>query len=206
VFQRRQVGTRNYWRTTSVEINQPLVEKKLLFRFNGMYETRSEYIGAGRAADLRGLRPSSPVRNVGESRAHRSTTSGSRAARDSGPYGADQTEHRGRWRCLTASGDSQRTGCWLGRYNSDPASSAYYPRRATFNYVSNNDNRFSDFEAVNAEMTAKLVRRLERPRELRLNKRAGGAETHRTLGHVSSTVPTSYYPAGATLPISAANY
>src|SRR5687768_5577746 len=42
-----QVGTHSFWRT-SLDLNQPLAGKKLLFRFNGAFENALEYIEPGK--------------------------------------------------------------------------------------------------------------------------------------------------------------
>ena len=89
--------------------------------------------------------------------------------------------------------------------NSDPGFLSYYPLPRDFNYLSNNDNRASNFESVNAELAIKLNDHWTSRANFNWNKRAVKQKLT-GFGNVFLTVPTSYYPTGAPLPISAANY
>jgi len=104
-----------------------------------------------------------------------------------------------------ASGILGTAGVLVKPDNSDYGFLSYYPLPRTFNYSSNNDYRRSDFESVNAELTAKISDNWTSRVNFNWNKRRD-AQKLTGLGQVSVTVPTSYYPAGATTPPSTADY
>ncbi len=196
-----QLGTQNFWRT-SLDVNQPLVGKKLLFRFNGTLENGFEYINPGKQR----TRVLAPVVTWRINDRIALTVDYQWFSRQETPPGAQLKPNTEIVGVLPASGILSATGLLIDPLNNtDPGFLTYYPLPRDFNYVSNNDYRHTDYESVNAELTAKLSDHWNARANFNWNKRR--VEQKLTgLGAVSITVPTSYYPSGATLPISAANY
>jgi iron complex outermembrane receptor protein len=196
-----QVGTGGFWRT-SLDLNQPLAGKGLLLRFNGAFENGLAYLNPGEQqttvlAPVVTWRISDRVALTIDYQWF--------SRRETPPYAhiKPNIEIVGP---LPASGILSATGILINPLdNSDPGFLSYYPFARDFNYVSNSDHRFSDFESVNAELTAKLSDHWSARANFNWNKRRV-AHKLTGLGAVSITVPPSYYPAGATLPISTANY
>lgn len=195
-----QVGTHNFWRT-SLDLNQPLAGKKLLFRFNGAFENGLEYINPGKQQTT----VLAPVVTWRLSERVALTVDYQWFMRRETPPFNHFKPNIEIVALPPASGILSASGVLVRPDNSDPGFLGYYPLSRKFNYVSNNDHRFSDFESVNAELTAKLSDTWSARANFNWNKRRV-AQKLTGLGAVSITVPTSYYPAGATLPISAANY
>src|SRR4051812_33732351 len=195
-----QVGTDNFWRT-SLDLNQPLAGKKLLLRFNGAFENGFQYIEPGKQRTTV-LAPVVTWRIT--DRVALTVDYQWFSRRETPPY-AHFKPNIEIVALPPATGLLSATGVLVKPDNSDPGFLGYYPLSRSFNYVSNNDNRFSDFESVNSELTAKLSDSWSARANFNWNKRRV-AQKLTGLGAVSITVPTSYYPAGATLPISAANY
>jgi iron complex outermembrane receptor protein len=195
-----QVGTNNFLRT-SLDLNQPLLNKKLLLRFNAAWENALEYIEPGKQRTTV-LAPVVTWRIT--DRVALTVNYQWFSRRETPPFNHFKPNIE-IVALPPASGLLSATGVLVKPDNSDPGFLGYYPLSRKFNYVSNNDHRFSDFESVNSELTAKLTDTWSVRANFNWNKRRV-AQKLTGLGAVSITVPTSYYPAGATLPISAANY
>lgn len=194
-------GTQSFWRT-SVDVNEPLVDKKLLVRFNGAFENGFEYIKPGKQRTT----VLAPVITWRITDRVSLTVDYQWFSRRETPPSAHIKPNIEVVALPPASGILSATGVLINPLdNSDPGFLGYYPFSRTFNYVSNNDFRFTDNESINAELTAKLADAWTLRANFNWNKRRT-AQKLTGLGAVSVTVPTSYYPAGATLPISAANY
>jgi iron complex outermembrane receptor protein len=196
-----QLGTHNFWRT-SLDVNQPLAGKTLLFRFNGTFENGLEYIEPGKQRTT----VLAPVITWRLTDRVALTVDYQWFSRREGPPFAHIKPNIEVVGLPPASGILSATGVLINSLdNTDPGFLSAYPFARKFNYVSNNDHRFSDYESLNAELTAKLSDHWGARANFNWNKRRT-AQKLTGLGAVSITVPTSYYPAGATLPISAANY
>lgn len=195
-----QVGTHNFLRG-SVDYNQPIAGKKLLFRFNGAWENALEYIEPGQQRTT----VLAPVVTWRITDRVALTVDYQWFSRRETPPFAHFKPNIEIVALPPASGLLSATGVLVRPDNSDPGFLGYYPLSRKFNYVSNNDFRFSDFESVNSELTAKLSDAWSARANFNWNKRRV-AQKLTGLGAVSITVPTSYYPSGAALPISAANY
>jgi iron complex outermembrane receptor protein len=196
-----QIGTQNFWRT-SLDVNQPLVDKKLLFRFNGVLENGFEYINPG----AQRTRVLAPVVTWRPNDRIALTVDYQWFSRKETPPGAQLKPNTEIVGLPPASGILSATGLLINPLdNTDPGFLSYYPLPRDFNYVSKNDHRNSDYESVNAELTARLSDHWNARANFNWNKRRV-AQKLTGLGAVSITVPASYYPAEATLPISAANY
>jgi len=196
-----QAGTDSFWRT-SIDLNQPLIGNKVLFRLNAAYENAFEFIKPGeqRTAVF------APVVTWRITDRIALTLDYSNFSRRETPPYAQIKPNIQIVGVRPASGILSATGVLINPLdNSDPGFLTYYPLPRDFNYLSNNDNRFSDFESLNAELTAKLSDRWSARANFNWNKRRV-AQKLTGLGGVSITVPPSYYPAGAALPISTANY
>ena len=194
-----QIGNLDAWRTTA-DVNQPLVGDKLLFRFNGAWESLAKNVEPfkGRSwviapnfvwkiSDRASL-------NVDYQWFHR---------KESPP--AQLKPNIEIVALPPGSGILSATGVLVRPDNVDYGFGTYYPLARDFNYVSRNDSRVSDFESVNAELSVKLSDRWVGRGNFNWNK---FSTSHKLtgLGAVSITVPSRFYPTGATLPISAANY
>ncbi|MBL9188253.1 MAG: TonB-dependent receptor [Opitutaceae bacterium] len=196
-----QIGTHDFWRTT-LDVNQPLAGKTLLFRFNGSFENGLEFITPGKQRTT----VLAPVVTWRITDRVALTVDYQWFSRRETPPFAHMKPNIEIVGLPPASGLLSATGVLINSLdNTDPGFLSAYPLSRKFNYVSNNDHRFSDFESVNAELTAKLSDAWGARANFNWNKRRT-AQKLTGLGAVSITVPTSYYPAGATLPISAANY
>jgi iron complex outermembrane receptor protein len=195
-----QVGSYDFLRG-SIDVNQPLAGDKLLFRFNGAWENGIEYITPGEQRTTV-LAPVVTWRI--NDRLSLTVDYQNFSRRETPPYNHIKPNIE-LVALPPASGLLSATGVLVRPDNSDYGFLSYYPLPRTFNYVSNNDHRFSDFESVNAELTAKLTETWTARANFSWNKRRV-AQKLTGLGAVSITVPPSYYPAGATLPISTANY
>ncbi len=196
-----QAGTRSFWRT-SLDLNQPLAGKSLLFRFNGAFENALEYITPGKQRTT----VLAPVVTWRINDRVALTVDYQWFSRRETPPFAHIKPNIEVVGLPPASGILSATGILINPLdNSDPGFLSYYPFSRTFNYVSNNDHRFTDFESINAELTTKISDTWSARANFNWSKRRT-AQKLTGLGAVSITVPTSYYPAGATLPISAANY
>jgi iron complex outermembrane receptor protein len=195
-----QVGSHEFWRA-SLDLNQPLVGNKLLVRFNGAWENGFQYItpGAQRTTVL------APVITWRVTEKVAVTVDYQWFSRRETPPSAHIKPNIEIVGPVPASGLLSATGILIRPDNSDAGFLSSYPFSPKFNYVSNNDHRFSDYETLNTEVTAKLSDHWSARLNFNWNKRRT-AHKLTGLGAVSITVPTSYYPAGATLPISAANY
>lgn len=195
-----QVGSHSFWRTT-VDHNQPLAGKSLLFRFNGTFENGLEYISPGKQTTT----VLAPVFTWRINEKVALTVDYNWFSRRETPPYAHIKPNIQIVALPPASGILSATGVLIKPDNSDPGFLGAYPFDRKFNYVSNNDHRFSDYESINAELTVKLTDAWLVRANFNWDKRRT-AQKLTGLGGVSVTVPTSYYPAGATLPISAANY
>ncbi len=195
-----QVGTQSFWRT-SLDLNQPLAGKTLLFRFNGAFENGLEYITPGQQRTT----VLAPVVTWRITERVALTVDYQWFSRRETPPQAHIKPNTEIVALPPASGILSATGVLIRPDNSDPGFLGAYPFSRKFNYVSNNDHRFSDYESLNAELTAKLSDTWGARANFNWNKNRT-AQKLTGLGAVSITVPTRYYPAGATLPISAANY
>lgn len=196
-----QAGTQSFWRT-SLDLNQPLVGQKVLFRFNGAFENGFEYITPGRQRTT----VLAPVVTWRITDRVALTVDYQKFSRRETPPSAQIKPNIEIVGALPASGILSATGVLINPLdNSDPGFLTYYPLDRKFNYLSKNDNRFTDNETLNAELTAKLSDNWTTRANFNWSKRRT-AHKLTGLGAVSITVPTSYYPPGATLPISAANY
>lgn len=196
-----QVGTQSFWRT-SVDVNQPLAGKNLLFRFNGAFENGFEYIKPGKQSTT----VLAPVVTWRINERVALTVDYQWFSRRETPPQAHIKPNIEVVGLPPASGILSATGVLINPLdNSDPGFLGAYPFPRDFNYVSNNDHRFTDYESINAELTVKLTDTWTMRSNFNWNKRRV-AQKLTGLGAVSITVPTSYYPAGAALPISAANY
>lgn len=195
-----QIGTDNFWRT-SLDYNQPLAGKNLLFRFNGAWENGFEYINPGeqRTTVL------APVVTWRLNDRISMTVDYQWFSRRETPPTAQIKPNIEVVGLPGANGLLPTGGVLVRPDNSDPGFLSYYPLPRDFNYLSKNDNRASDFESVNAEMTVRLTDHWTTRANFNWNKRAVKQKLT-GFGNVFITAPTSYYPAGATLPISAANY
>jgi iron complex outermembrane receptor protein len=196
-----QVGTQAFWRT-AVDVNQPLAGKHLLFRFNGAFENGFEYIKPGKQRTT----VLAPVVTWRINERVALTVDYQWFSRRETPPQAHIKPNIEVVGLPPASGLLSATGVLINPLdNSDPGFLSAYPFPRDFNYVSNNDHRFTDYESINAELTVKLTDTWTMRSNFNWNKRRV-AQKLTGLGAVSITVPTSYYPAGAALPISAANY
>jgi iron complex outermembrane recepter protein len=97
------------------------------------------------------------------------------------------------------------TGVLAKPDNSDYGIGPYYPLPPDFSYVSDHDSRVSDFQSFNAELRVKVSDHWVTRGNVNWNR---GSVAHKLtgIGQVNITVPTRFYPAGAPLPLSAANY
>jgi iron complex outermembrane receptor protein len=195
-----QIGSYDFLRT-SLDLNQPLAGKKLLLRFNAAWENGLEYIEPGKQRTT----VLAPVVTWRLNERVALTVNYQWFSRRETPPFAHFKPNIEIVALPPASGILSSTGVLAKPDNSDPGFLGFYPLSRKFNYVSNNDHRFSDFESVNGELTAKLSDAWSARANFNWNKRRV-AQKLTGLGAVSITVPTSYYPAGTTLPISAANY
>ncbi len=195
-----QVGSHSFWRTT-VDHNQPLAGKNLLFRFNGAFENGLEYITPGKQTTT----VLAPVVTWRINEKVALTVDYNWFSRRETPPYAHIKPNIEIVALPPASGILSATGVLIKPDNSDAGFLGAYPFSRKFNYVSNNDHRFSDYESINAELTVKLTDTWLARANFNWDKRRT-AQKLTGLGAVSITVPTTYYPAGATLPISAANY
>ncbi|MEO6244723.1 MAG: TonB-dependent receptor, partial [Opitutaceae bacterium] len=196
-----QVGTDNFWRTT-LDVNQPIAGKSLLFRFNGAFENGFQYITPGKQRTT----VLAPVVTWRINDRVALTVDYQWFSRRETPPQAHLKPNTEIVAALPASGILSATGLLINPLdNSDPGFLSYYPLPRSFNYVSNNDHRFSDYETLNAELTTKISDTWTARANFNWSKNRT-AQKLTGLGAVSITVPTSYYPAGATLPISSANY
>lgn len=195
-----QMGTQSFWRT-SLDVNQPLIGKSLLLRFNGAWENGFEYINPGKQQTtvLAPVVTWRPVEKLSL------TVDYQWFSRRETPPSAQIKPNIEIVALPGANGLLPTGGVLVKPDNSDPGFLSYYPLPRDFNYLSNNDNRASDFESVNAELTLKLTDHWSARANFNWNKRAVKQKLT-GFGNVFITVPTRYYPAGATLPISAANY
>ncbi len=195
-----QIGSREFWRT-SLDVNQPIAGKSLLFRFNGAWENGLEYVkpGAQRTTVL------APVITWRLNDRVALTVDYQWFSRRENPPSAQIKPNIEIVALPPASGLLSASGVLVKPDNSDPGFLGYYPLPRTFNYLANNDYRRADFESINAELTLNLTEGWSARANFNWNKRRV-AQKLTGLGAVSITVPTSYYPSGATLPISAANY
>jgi iron complex outermembrane recepter protein len=195
-----QVGSYDYWRT-SLDLNQPLAKDKLLFRMNASWENGLEYITPGRQR----TRVLAPVLTWRISERVALTVDYQWFSRRENPPSAHFKPNIEIVALPPASGVLGTAGVLVRPDNTDFSFLGYYPLPRNFNYESANDYRRSDFENLNAEFTAKLTDAWTARANFNWSKRRV-AHKLTGLGAVSVTVPASYYPAGATLPISAANY
>ena len=195
-----QAGTRSFLRT-SVDVNQPIVGQTLLFRFNGAWENGFEYIKPGeqRTAVLAPVVTWRPFDRLSL------TVDYQWFSRRETPPSAQIKPNIEIVALPGANGLLPTGGVLVKPDNSDAGFLSYYPLPRDFNYLSNNDNRPSDFESVNAELNLKISDHWSARANFNWNKRAVKQKLT-GFGNVFITVPTSYYPAGTTLPISAANY
>ena len=196
-----QLGTQSFWRT-AVDLNRPLVGDKLLFRFNGVYENGFEYIVPGEQRTT----VIAPVVTWRITDRIALTVDYQWFSRRETPPSAHIKPNTEIVALPPASGILSATGVLINPLdNSDPGFLSYYPLPRSFNYTSNNDHRFTDYETINAELIAKVTDTWTARANFNWSKNRT-AQKLTGLGAVSVTVPTSYYPAGAALPISAANY
>jgi iron complex outermembrane receptor protein len=195
-----QAGTQSFWRT-SLDVNQPVAGNKVLFRFNGAFENGFQYITPGEQKTT----VLAPVVTWRITDRVALTLDYQWFSRRETPPSAHFKPNVEVVALPGANGILSATGVLIKPDNSDPGFLGSYPFDRTFNYVSNNDYRFTDNESVNAELTAKLSDAWTMRANFNWNKRRT-AQKLTGLGAVSVTVPTSYYPTGATLPISTANY
>jgi iron complex outermembrane receptor protein len=195
-----QAGTQSFWRT-SVDVNQPVIGKSLLFRFNGAWENGFEYITPGeqRTTVL------APVVTWRLYDRVSLTVDYQWFSRRETPPTAQIKPNIEVVALPGANGLLPTGGVLVKPDNSDAGFLSYYPLPRDFNYLSNNDNRASDFESVNAELAIKITDTWSARANFNWNKRAVKQKLT-GFGNVFVTVPPSYYPAGATLPISSANY
>lgn len=195
-----QVGTDSFWRT-SVDHNQPLVGNSLLFRFNGAFENGLEYFHPGeqRTTVL------APVVTWRISDKLSLTVDYQWFSRRETPPWAHIKPNIEIVANPAPTALLSATGVLVRPDNSDPGFLSYYPLPDNFNYSSFNDHRFSDYESLNAELTAKLSESWTARANFNWSKRRV-AHKLTGLGAVSITVPTSYYPAGAANPPTAAEY
>jgi iron complex outermembrane receptor protein len=195
-----QVGTDSFWRT-SLDLNQPIAGKSLLFRLNGAWENGFEYINPGKQRTTV-LAPVVTWRL--NDRVSLTVDYQWFSRRETPPY-AQLKPNIEIVALPPASGLLGTSGVLVKPDNSDAGFLSYYPLPRDFNYLSNNDNRASDFESVNAELAVKLTDHWTTRANFNWNKRAVKQKLT-GFGNVFLTAPASYYPAGATLPLSAANY
>ena len=195
-----QAGTDSFWRT-ALDLNQPIAGKTLLFRFNGAWENGYEFISPGKQRTT----VLAPVITWRITERVALTVDYQWFSRRETPPSAHIKPNIEVVGLPPASGILSATGVLIKPDNSDPGFLSAYPFARDFNYVSNNDHRFTDYESINAELTAKLSDHWGARANFNWNKNRT-AQKLTGLGAVSVTVPASYYPAGATLPISAANY
>ena len=195
-----QAGTQSFLRT-SVDVNQPIIGQTLLFRLNGAWENGFEYIKPGkqRTAVLAPVVTWRPFERLSV------TVDYQWFSRRETPPSAQIKPNIEIVALPGANGLLPTGGVLVKPDNSDPGFLSYYPLPRDFNYLSNNDNRASDFESINSELNLKVSDHWSARANFNWNKRAVKQKLT-GFGNVFITVPTSYYPSGATLPISAANY
>ena len=195
-----QAGSYDFFRS-SLDLNQPLIGDKLLFRFNAAWENGLEYVQPG-SSQTRVLAPVITWRI--NDRVALTVDYQWFRRRESPPYAhfKPNIEVVG---LPPASGLLPTAGALVNPDNTDFSFLGYYPLSRKFNYGSNHDSRRSDFESLNTELTVKLTDTWSARANFNWNKRRV-AQKLTGLGAVSITVPTRYYPTGATLPLSAANY
>lgn len=195
-----QVGTDSFLRA-SLDLNQPLIGKSLLFRLNGAWENGFEYIKPGEQRTT----VIAPVVTWRLNDRVSLTVDYQWFSRRETPPSAQLKPNIEIVALPPASGLLGTGGVLVKPDNSDPGFLTYYPLPRDFNYLSNNDNRPSDFESVNAELAVKLSDHWSSRANFNWNKRSVKQKLT-GFGNVFLTAPASYYPAGATLPLSAANY
>lgn len=195
-----QAGSYNFFRS-SVDVNQPIVDNKLLFRFNGSWENGLQYIDPGQQRTT----VLAPVVTWRITDRVALTVNYQWFSRRETPPFAHFKPNIEIVALPGANGLLSATGVLVKPDNSDAGFLGYYPLSRKFNYTSKNDSRFSDFESINSELTVKLTDTWTARANFNWNKRRV-AQKLTGLGAVSITVPTSYYPSGSALPISAANY
>lgn len=195
-----QVGTQSFARA-SLDLNQPLVGDKLLFRFNGAWENGFEYIKPGKVRTT----VIDPVFTWRMNDRVSLTVDYQLFSRRETPPEAQLKPNIEVVALPGANGLLSTSGVLVKPDNSDLGFLSYYPLPRDFNYLSNNDNRISDFESINAELDVKVSASWTARANFNWNKRAVKQKLT-GFGNVFVTAPSSYYPASATLPISAANY
>jgi iron complex outermembrane receptor protein len=195
-----QAGSYDFLRS-SLDLNQPLVGNKLLFRFNGAWENGFEYVVPGHTR----TQVLAPVVTYRITDRIALTVDYQWFRRRENPPSAHFKPNIEIVALPPASGILPTAGVLVKPDNSDAGFLGYYPLAKTFNYESSNDYRKTDTESVNAELTAKLTDAWSARANFNWNKRRT-AHKLTGLGAVSITVPTRYYPAGAANPPSAADY
>ena len=195
-----QIGTQDFWRTT-LDLNQPLLGKSLLFRLNGAWENGFEYTNPGKQRTT----VMAPVVTWRISDRVSLTVDYNWFSRREAPPSAQLKPNIEIVALPGANGLLPTAAVLVKPDNSDAGFLSYYPLPREFSYLSNNDNRASDFESVNADLNVKVNDAWTTRVNFNWNKRAVKQKLT-GFGNVFVTVPTSYYPAGATLPISSANY
>jgi iron complex outermembrane receptor protein len=179
-----QAGTQSFWRTT-VDVNQPLVGKNLLFRFNGAYENGFEFIKPGK----QGTTVLAPVVTWRISDRVALTVDYQWFSRRETPPQAHIKPNTEVVALPPASGILSATGVLINPLdNSDPGFLSYYPLPRSFNYTSNNDHRFTDYESINAELTTKITDTWTARTNFNWSKNRV-AQKLTGLGAVSITVP-----------------
>lgn len=195
-----QVGTQDFWRTT-LDVNQPLLGKSVLFRLNGAWENGFEYTNPGKQRTT----VIAPVVTWRLNDRVALTVDYQWFSRRESPPSAQLKPNIEIVALPGANGLLPTAAVLVKPDNTDAGFLSYYPFPREFNYLSKNDNRAADFESVNAELSMKLTDAWTTRANFNWNKRAVKQKLT-GFGNVFVTVPTSYYPTGATLPISTANY
>jgi iron complex outermembrane recepter protein len=139
-----QLGTDNYWRTT-LDVNQPLVGKTLMLRFNAALDHAIENVDRA-DSNTTVIAPSLLWQITDRMSFVLDYQSFTRRETPPGYYLPNMQ--------ITGLAGSAANGGLNNLY--DPGFLTYYPLPRDFNYASSNDYRHTDNEFVNGEFTIKL--------------------------------------------------
>ncbi len=194
-----QGGTDGAWRGT-LDFNQPVARDQLLLRLNGAWENLGQYWTRMRGRTV--VVAPNLIWNPNPRVSLSLDCQWFRRTENPGSQLKPGTEIVA---LPPAGGILGSTGVLAKPDNSDYGIGSFYPLPSDFSYVSDNDWRVSDFQTLSAELRVKLSDQWVTRGNVNWN-RGGVAHKLTGIGQVNLTVPTRFYPAGAPLPISAANY
>ncbi len=192
-----QGGTDHFWRY-SIDLNQPLVGKKLLFRFNAAYENALEYVdrAKGRTAVILPSLLWKPSDRISVQLDYQHFE-----RRENPSYNfLPNMTLTGLNRVLSFGPDASNVNRAFTTALVDDGFLGYFPLPRAFNYGSSNDYRHTNNEFLNAEITMRAGSNWNIRANLNWNK---ASSNHKLtgLGTVALTVPTALVvPSGFTHP------